>query len=288
MIDPMAVGFPSSAVAVRPGEHACCRFADPDDRERVTVAFLADGLRRGHKVIYVRDRDDVDTFTAGLEQASALFAAALARRQLLILEAAENYTPDGAFDIDRMLAQLRAEYDQAIADRYTGLSRTGDMGWAMDGNVDLPRVAEYERRLSDAMEDANFVYLCQYDYARFGGGTLTDLAAAHDIDASPELAAIGRDGELAAARVNLAESLRLSGELDYGTAETVADVLDAHYHGELRLDLADLEYVDVAGLRALRGRKQQTLTITGASGQFRRLIALLAWDTDPDIRVLDA
>jgi ABC-type transporter Mla MlaB component len=130
--------------------------------------------------------------------------------------------------------------------------------------------------------------LCQYDHAQFGPGILADVVEAHEVDASPELAAIGRDGELAAARDRAHDALRLSGELDFGCAETVSDVLDAHFHGPLRLDLADLKYVDVAGMRALRGRKGQRLTIAPASAAVRRLLALLAWDTDTDIELLEA
>jgi STAS domain-containing protein len=67
----------------------------------------------------------------------------------------------------------------------------------------------------------------------------------------------------------------------------VSEVLDAHFHGPLRLDLANLSYVDVAGMRALRGRRGQRLTISPASDAVRRLLALLAWDTDPDVELLE-
>jgi hypothetical protein len=50
---------------------------------------------------------------------------------------------------------------------------------------------------------------------------------------------------------------------------------------------ADLAYVDVAGMRALRGRKGQRLTIIPASDAVRRLLALLAWDTDPAIELVE-
>lgn len=65
----------------------------------------------------------------------------------------------------------------------------------------------------------------------------------------------------------------------------MSEVLDEHFHGPLRLDLADLSYVDVAGMRALRGHKGQRLTIGPVSDAVRRLLALLAWDTDPEIEL---
>jgi hypothetical protein len=44
-----------------------------------------------------------------------------------------------------------------------------------------------------------------------------------------------------------------------------------------------LTYVDVAGMRALRGRTGQPVAIDGASEPVMRLAELLAWDTDPDV-----
>jgi ABC-type transporter Mla MlaB component len=187
-----------------------------------------------------------------------------------------------------MLATLRAEHDLARAEGYGGLSITGEMPVSL---CELPggeQLAAYEAQIASDIDAASCSILCQYDHGRFGPGLLSDVVEAHEVDASPELAAIGRDGELAAARDRGRDALRLAGELDFGCAQTVSDVLDAHFHGPLRLDLADLSYVDVAGMRALRGRTGQRLTISPGSDAVRRLLALLAWDTDPAIELLEA
>jgi len=124
--------------------------------------------------------------------------------------------------------------------------------------------------------------------AVFAAGTLAELIDAHGVDISPELAEVGRVGYFAASLVLPGPTLRLAGELDFACADALAGVLDAHYHGTLRLDLADLGYVDVAGLRALRGKRGQRLTITSASQPMRRLLVLLGWDTDPGIEIAEA
>jgi anti-anti-sigma regulatory factor len=136
--------------------------------------------------------------------------------------------------------------------------------------------------------DRTMVFLCIYDHGRFGAGTLAELVAPHGVDVSPELARLVRVGYLAASRVLPGPVLRLCGELDFECADAVAGVLDAHYHGTLRLDLADLSYVDLDGLRALRGTKGQQLTLTAASQPVRRLLELLGWDTDPRIEIAEA
>jgi len=126
-----------------------------------------------------------------------------------------------------------------------------------------------------------------YDAACFGGDRLAGIAALHEVDVSPELAAIGREGPLSAARVGHGRTLRLAGQLDFQSAPAVMEVLDAHFDGERRLDLADVSYVDVSGMRALRGRADRSLTIAGAAHPVRELVALLAWDADPAVAVVD-
>jgi anti-anti-sigma factor len=101
--------------------------------------------------------------------------------------------------------------------------------------------------------------------------------------ADGELAPIGRGGYLAAALVGTEPTLRLTGELDVETAATVAAVIDERCHGRICLDLSDLEFVDVAGLRALRGTQDRPIAIAAPSDAVRRLIGLLGWDADPDV-----
>jgi ABC-type transporter Mla MlaB component len=161
------------------------------------------------------------------------------------------------------------------------------MRWALSGAPGCERLAEYEERLNDLCDDDTLVVLCRYDVAQFAAGALSEISAAHGVEVSPELLPIGREGDLACARLRDSRALRLAGGLDHGCAATVEEVVAAHFEGELRLDLADLRYVDVAGMRALRGRTPQPLKIVSASEQVLRLLDLLGWDTDPTVEVID-
>jgi ABC-type transporter Mla MlaB component len=287
------VGSAELTVPVRPGEHACCRFTDADDRERLGVGFIRDGLRRGDKVVYLCDSDDLASVVSRLTRLEPDFEPAMARGQIEIRRAREAYISEGQFEPERALNLLRDDYDSALAEGYSGLSVTGEIPGAVCESPGYEQLQVYEARLAidhrqqTQLNASSYSILCQYDHGRFGPGILSDIVEAHEVDASPELAAIGRKGLLAAARDRSRDALRLAGELDFDCAQSVSDVLDAHFHGPLRLDLADLNYVDVAGMRALRGRKGQRLTISPASDAVRRLLELLAWDTDPAIELLE-
>lgn len=272
------------AFPVRCGEHACCRSNDRRDRERLLVAFVRAGLARGHKVVHLCDGSDHDELLARL-CADGAVDAALAAGQFESREAAGTYDPAGDFDADGMVATVRGEHDHALAEGYTGLSVCGDVG-AGFGGITGERLVEYERRLDAEVAGATRVFLCRYDHPAFDERTLSDVTAAHHVVVSPALAAIGRTGVLAAARVTPPDTLRMAGELDYEAADGVAGVLEAEFPGPRRIDLADLEYIDVAGMRALRGQEDEPLVISAASSAVRRLVDLLGWDTDPAVQVV--
>jgi anti-anti-sigma factor len=95
-------------------------------------------------------------------------------------------------------------------------------------------------------------------------------------------------GYLDAAVVHPAQVVRLAGELDAEAAATVAAAIDERCDGPICLDLAELEFVDVAGLRALRGTKHRAITIAAPSEAVLRLVGLLGWDSDPDVELRPA
>lgn len=277
-----------SRAAVRPGEHACCRFAHAGDRRRIATAFVSEALTRGDKIIYLCDRDP-ETLVAELAADDDRVEAAIGSGQLDVRPARAAYAPQGHFDVERMLLTARDERDRALAEGYPALSFTGEMGWVDASLPGHERLAEYERRLAELMERAGLVTLCLYNAGGpLGPATLSDVAAAHEVDLSPELAALSRTGTLSGARIDAGRVLRLTGDLDFECADALAVVLDAHFHGPLYMDLADLDFVDVTGMRALRGHKGQRLMISGASAPVQRMLRMLAWDTDPDVELLAA
>jgi AcrR family transcriptional regulator len=100
-----------------------------------------------------------------------------------------------------------------------------------------------------------------------------------------ERGSVGGCGYLAASIVGPERVVRLAGELDAEAATTVAALLDEHSGGPIRFDLSALEFVDVAGLRALRGANHRTITITAPSDAVLQLVELLGWDSEPGVEL---
>jgi hypothetical protein len=273
---------PSEALPVRPGEHACCRFATAAEGERLAAAFVRNGLTRGNKVLYLCDAEPPH-FARELLSWDARIAPAIARGQLELRCAQDTYLTDGSFRTERMLEILKEEQELARARGYA-LSFTGEMTWALDGATRSSDLLDYELRVT-AMTDDDTLLFCQYDQSRFDAANTStaEIMAAHEVDIGPELAGIGGTGGYVAAAA-VGDLVRLTGALDFASAEMVTAVLDRHYD-EMRLDLADIDFIDVAGLRSLRGAGGRALKIEHASDAVVKLLALLGWGTRLNIDV---
>jgi anti-anti-sigma regulatory factor len=273
--------LPEVPSVMRRGERGCCRAVVHADRQRLVRSFVRDGLRRGDRVVYLCHDDGAAQRALAAASQDDELRAAIAQGTLSVLNAQGRCAGVGGGEL---LASVHDEHRRALDDGLAGLSVTGDMCEAVPGIADGDMPVEYERTLAE-LQEANLGMLCLFDHGRLPASMLSMLAAAHDVDVSPELVAIGRAGSLAAGWVRADRALRLAGELDIASAGELSAVLAAHFHGRLRLDLADLSFADVVGMRALRGRIGQPLTIVAASNQVRRLIEVLGWDIDPDIAI---
>src|SRR4051812_41528677 len=112
------------ALPIRPGEHACCRFARREDRERLTIAFIRAGLSRGQKVIDLRDHDLPHDFLDRVRAADERIDAALDSGQLEVRPTRGAYPAHGRFAAGERRALLRAEHQRALAQGFTGSAIT--------------------------------------------------------------------------------------------------------------------------------------------------------------------
>jgi ABC-type transporter Mla MlaB component len=279
--------LPEHAFSVRPGEHACGRFEHVRDGDRFATAFILDGIALGHKVVYLCDRD-APAFESQLASEDGRIRSALARRQLEVRPARDTYLPDGRFEIQRTIDLVSDERTHALGEGYPALRIAGEMTWALEGAPGTQHLAEYERRLTALFKDETLACFCQYDQRRFGAESLAPIATAHGVDVTPELAALGRSGYLSAALIRPRDALRLTGALDSVDAGPLATLVDVQFDRHLELDLADLSFVDVAGIRALLGTSGRPVTIAKASRPVRRLLGVLGWDDLAGIEVVEA
>ncbi len=135
-------------------------------------------------MVYITDTHPVGLILNYLRDSGVDGEAAFARGQLAFHTAQETYLPDGRFDPDRMLALLRTETEQALADGFVGLRITGEMTWAPRGTPGSEFLPQYEARVNEFLPDLPFTGLCQYDRRQFGPEVLLDMLWTHPLVAS--------------------------------------------------------------------------------------------------------
>jgi ABC-type transporter Mla MlaB component len=86
--------------------------------------------------------------------------------------------------------------------------------------------------------------------------------------------------------------LCIQGEVDRSNLDTLAAALDALSVGgeDLHVDLSQLEFIDVAGLRLLTDTARrmppgQYLILDGAAPYLRRILTLVGWDQTPGLKI---
>lgn len=173
-----------SIARMQPGDHYCGIYKSDEDHRVLVVDFIRQGVAAGEKIVYI-----VNLQTAA--QLKAMLAAAeldvesldveslIERGQLVILTAGDVYLRDGEFDPDRMLAHLREQTDEALAQGYAALRITGEMTWALAGEPGSERLVEYEAKLNHFYPGSKCVGMCQYDRRQFDAELLIDVVHTH-------------------------------------------------------------------------------------------------------------
>jgi DNA-binding CsgD family transcriptional regulator len=166
---------------LRPGDHACCFYETAEKHRAVLTSFLRQGLEQGRKVVYILDVSTAEAILAYLRRDGLDVEPYLARGQMVFLTSDETYMQGGVFDPDRMIVELQAQTDQAVAEGYPGLRITGEMGWVLRGLPGSERLIEYEGRVNEFFPGSKCVGLCQYDWRAFGPQLLMDVLAIHPV-----------------------------------------------------------------------------------------------------------
>jgi anti-anti-sigma factor len=229
---------------LRPGDHVCWTFADATDFSAAVLPYLDEGRRRGEQLLLI-----------GASRPALLHAAAslperdgmLASGQLEVRATAEVYDPDRGLNPVKQVEALGSAVDAALDRGRTGLRVAADGTVpARRGPAERRGLFIYERLIDAMIDTVAMTGLCLYD-ASLGEHVLGPVAVLHPDQHCG-------DREALAHLSGRGPWLSLHGEVDVTRADDVFRALvdiarDAP--GEVVLDLADLEFLDVAGARML-------------------------------------
>ena len=155
------------AHAFRRGDHICSIHDSEEEQLATAAAYIADGIGRGERGLYVGVSEDaVLRFRAALG-AIGLDPAALCGRGALILVTPEQaYLAGGYFELERMLELIDQAIDQAVNDGFSGLRGCGDMSWLLAGAPGSEQAVSYEAVLGQFLSGRRACAMCQYNRQR--------------------------------------------------------------------------------------------------------------------------
>jgi len=164
---------PLNGIAFRQGQHICAIYHSPDEQRDVAVAYLAEGLRKNERCLYVAEDDAaLDRFRERLDAAGANGLAAESTGALLLQTHAEAHLHGGRFDSERMLSMLNAAVEDALNAGFDGLRTCGDMSWLLKEVDGSEHVVKYEAFLNQFFGHTRALGMCQYDANRLPPGLL--------------------------------------------------------------------------------------------------------------------
>jgi anti-anti-sigma factor len=221
---------------------------------------------------------------AALGEKTAVFgpqwSAALAELRPMAAIAADPYVDvldRGPLEPGRMFAMFREESTRARSEGYDGLRVVADMDWLLPAWPSPAAVVGFELLLDRVVAELGATVLCAYRRGSFDERAIEGALCVHPrcsgpAEDPPFRLVAGDDG-----------AWELSGEVDAMTLEPLATALGAAAAaGEpCVVDVAGLEFVDVAGMRAIAriaGSRGTGLALRGTRPSLRRYWALAGLD----------
>ncbi|HEU5026508.1 MAG TPA: MEDS domain-containing protein [Spirillospora sp.] len=277
----MAVGHRAAVGEMRFGDHFFLAYDNGAERYAVLAAYLRAGLRAGHALVHLADGEPAETARNRLR---ALFAA-----DAPDLLAAVN---DGRLAVPAAAGRPPGEVIAAAGGpgRRAGVRVSVEASPSSRGWPGTAGFAAFEDALGRAVAAAgDAMALCQFDRHWFGPGRLGALEACHGGRAGA--GAVFDDGVLRIDPLFAPPGLRLSGSIDESTLPGLLAALrgldDRAAH--VCLDLAGVEFCDLAGLRALVGVNEWSIVpdrlvvLRSAPRCVEMMMRVTGWEGAPGI-----
>jgi len=262
---------------LRSGDHICWVYGSDEEHREVLTYFVKDGLNRDERVLYLSRRFTADKVMEYLREEGVDADEPLRSGQLLFLAAEAAYLGEGGFDAERMGDAFREAATQAVVDGYRGLRAASETEWLIPDFVSPARFVEYELWVDPIVASLPQIGLCGYDARQCNVDWLVALQAVHPHRIT------GRSVPQSPFRITMAEQgeVVVHGEVDWRYREAFQLALGAAAAcapREMVLDLEDLRFIDLSGLRALPAlarslrAEERTLTLRSLSSVAKRVM----------------
>ena len=160
--------------------HLCGFFHTLDERYRVLLPFVREGIERGERAFHIVDPARRAEHLRRLDAGGIDVRKAQATGQLEVRGWDETYLRGGRFDPDRMLTLLAQLLTEARERGFPLCRVIGEMDWALrNRNAGIDKLIEYEARVNTAFAGCRDPLVCTYDRTRFEPAVAMDAFGVH-------------------------------------------------------------------------------------------------------------
>jgi hypothetical protein len=264
---------------LKPGDHACLTFSDPEERLDIVAAFVRDGLATNQKVICLTEALSEAALLEELAVRGLAVDLATSGGRLTVKASERLFLSEGSFAASLVLADLQGEILRAREDKRTGLRITSDMCWALRPVSGVSELMEYESAFAKLLAEQKATAVCQYDRQCFDTVTLASVVDVHGFT----VAAITYhdDPLLRICRQYMPPGVRVVGEIDHRGIEPLARALTEALalDGHIDVNLLQLRFIDAVAagvlMQAAMGMAaEQRMTVRCRRLAYRVLTAL--------------
>jgi anti-anti-sigma factor len=270
---------------VRLGDHLCLPFSSDDEQREVLTTYILDGLARGERIIYYAGR-------TAPEEIGSWLAATGVDTDRIVDEGRLEIRPhlfNGRFEPDVVITTLWGEVRQTRDAGYPGLRVSSEMTSDLRPVADERALIEYENRLARVFDSGELAAICQYDRRLFDQAAVTGVIACHPrvVQIDP----LHDDHRLRITPTFDPRGLRVAGDVDLTTSGALASTLRlaANWPGpDVYIDLGELEFIDVAGVRAIVRaaaalQPGRHLVVQRLAPALRKVFEIVGWDRVPGL-----
>jgi DNA-binding CsgD family transcriptional regulator len=161
---------------VHPGTHVCALYSGPDERDRLLVPFMQEGLRHGDECVFLIDNGgpatmqqrSYGTTSPGDERGSG---------RLGVYPVADVCLAAGELSVEQVIAHLDATLASSTDDEAPVVRAAAEMSWLPEPPSN--ELFVYESAVNQVLTELPALFLCMYDVQRFGVGMLVDVLRIH-------------------------------------------------------------------------------------------------------------
>jgi hypothetical protein len=160
--------------------HICTFFRTAEERYRVLMPFIREGLEQGDRAFHIVDPSLRSDHTQRIAEAGVDTARAEVEGQLEIIGWDEAYLRGGSFSQVAMLSLLPVFLNNGRARGFPITRFIADVAWVLnEGAVDS--LLEYECRVNLALPKAGDIVICAYDLDKVDAAMVIAAMRTHPV-----------------------------------------------------------------------------------------------------------